>query len=102
MCSFILKVSLHNPGEIPRVGSQFFRAPLNQEIITTVLPDMIATSPSLRHYDPHRRGCYFSEERKLRYFKEYTQQNCDIECFTNITYKLCGCVSFHMPRTYSK
>ncbi|KAK9709693.1 Amiloride-sensitive sodium channel [Popillia japonica] len=73
------KVSLHNPGEIPRVGNQFFRAPLNQEIIVAIKPDMITTSSGLKDYDPHRRGCYFAKERQLRYFKEYTQQNCDIE-----------------------
>ncbi|GJQ86102.1 hypothetical protein Trydic_g15258 [Trypoxylus dichotomus] len=91
------KVSLHNPGEIPRVGNQFFRAPLNQEIIVAIKPDMITTSTGLQDYDPHRRGCYFAKERPLRYFKEYTQQNCDMECQTNITYNLCGCVSFYMP-----
>ncbi|KAK9709687.1 Amiloride-sensitive sodium channel [Popillia japonica] len=93
------KISLHNPGEIPMFDNQFFRAPINQEVMVAIKPDMITTSSGLEDYDPHKRGCYFAKERQLRYFKEYTQQNCELECQTNITYNLCDCVSFYMPHS---
>lgn len=35
------KVSLHVPGEIPRVSKQFFRVPLSREVVVTVTPKMI-------------------------------------------------------------
>lgn len=44
------------------------------------------------------RGCYFSDERYLRFFKNYTFYNCRTECLSNYTYKECGCVMFYMPR----
>ena len=92
------KVLLHPPDEVPRVSMQFFRVPLDQEVIVAIKPDMMTTSSGLKDYDPHRRGCYFAHERQLRYYKTYSQQNCDIECLTNITFKMCDCVAYHMPR----
>lgn len=95
------KILLHHPGEVPRVSTQYFRAPLNQEVIVNVKPDMMTTSDSLRDYDPHRRKCYFSTERELRFYQNYTQQNCEVECLTNFTYNYCGCVAYHMPHDES-
>ncbi|XP_049771508.1 pickpocket protein 28-like [Schistocerca cancellata] len=93
------KVLLHNPAEVPRVSLQYLRAPLSQEVVVAVKPNMMTTSDGLRSYSPHRRQCYFPYERHLRYFKVYTQQNCELECLTNFTLNRCSCVSFHMPRT---
>ncbi len=45
-----------------------------------------------------RRKCYFHSERKLRFLKVYTQRNCELECLSNATLNLCGCVKFFLPR----
>lgn len=95
------KVLLHHPAEVPRVGTQYFRAPLNQEIVVAVKPDMMTTSQGLRSYEPHRRQCFFAEERQLQFFQNYTQQNCQVECVANFTLAKCGCVAYHMPRKKS-
>ncbi|XP_055629359.1 pickpocket protein 28-like [Toxorhynchites rutilus septentrionalis] len=92
------KVLLHPSSEYPQVSKQYFRVPLNQEVIISVKPQMITTSDGLRDYAPHRRQCYFNHERRLKYFKVYTQQNCELECRANYTLQTCGCVKFSMPR----
>ncbi|GLV34809.1 pickpocket 26 [Carabus blaptoides fortunei] len=92
------KILLHNPAETPRVSQQYFRAPLNQEVIVAVQPDMMTTSDGLKDYHPSRRHCYFPNEKQLRFYKVYTQQNCEVECLTNFTLNRCGCVAYHMPR----
>ncbi|KAK5641660.1 hypothetical protein RI129_010207 [Pyrocoelia pectoralis] len=91
------KVLLHHPAEVPRVSQQYFRAPLNQESIVAIKPDMMTTSDGLKDYHPHRRQCYFEHERQLRFYQVYTQKNCEVECLTNYTLDYCGCVSYHMP-----
>ncbi|XP_065086994.1 pickpocket protein 28-like [Ochlerotatus camptorhynchus] len=91
------KVLLHTSGEYPQVSKQYFRVPLHQEVIISVKPEMITTSEGLRDYAPHRRQCYFNYERWLKFFKVYTQQNCELECITNYTRLACGCVKFSMP-----
>ncbi|XP_028141320.1 pickpocket protein 28-like isoform X2 [Diabrotica virgifera virgifera] len=91
------KILLHHPAEVPRVQLQYFRAPLNHEVVVSLKPDMMTTSEGLREYDPHRRQCYFPSERYLTYYKSYTQQNCQVECLTNYTLAKCGCIAYHMP-----
>lgn len=48
------KILLHTPGEIPQVSKQYFRVPLNQEVVVSVKPNMITTSEGLRGYSPNR------------------------------------------------
>ncbi|KAK5641659.1 hypothetical protein RI129_010206 [Pyrocoelia pectoralis] len=92
------KILLHNPAETPKVTQHYFRAPLNQEVIVVIKPDMMTTSEGLRSYTPNSRLCFFQDERQLMYYQMYTQKNCEVECLTNITLQRCGCVAFHMPR----
>lgn len=91
------KILLHTPGEVPQVSKHYFRVPLLQEVLVSVKPQMITTSDGLRHYSPNRRQCYFNSERQLRFFKVYTQRNCELECLSNYTKSECGCVKFSMP-----
>lgn len=44
------------------------------------------------------RQCYFSNEKRLQFFQDYTKPSCDFECLTNFTLQQCGCVRFSMPR----
>lgn len=92
------KVILHTPSEVPRASKHFFRVPLRQEVVVSVKPNMITTSPGLANYEPNRRQCYFNDERDLRFFKVYTQSNCELECLANFTLQQCDCVKFSMPR----
>lgn len=91
------KILLHTPGEIPQVSRHYFRVPLLQEVLVSVKPNMITTSEGLRHYEPNRRQCFFDSERQLRFFKAYTQRNCELECLSNFTLAQCGCVKFSLP-----
>lgn len=79
------KILLHTPGEIPRVSKQYFRVPLRSEVVVSVKPNMITTSEGLAGYAPERRQCYFNRERNLKFFKVYTQSNCELECLANYT-----------------
>ncbi|XP_075210433.1 pickpocket protein 28-like [Lycorma delicatula] len=93
------KVLLHNPAEIPRVGERYFRVPLNQVVQLAVKPDIMTASKTLSGYSPYERQCFFQHEKQLKYFKVYTQRNCELECLTHFTLKECGCVSYYMPRS---
>ena len=92
------KITLHTPGEIPRVSKDYFRIPLGQEVVVSVKPNMITTSDGLIEYAPKRRQCFFNDEKFLKFFKIYSQSNCELECLSNFTLKACGCVKFSMPR----
>ncbi|XP_039442696.1 pickpocket protein 28-like [Culex pipiens pallens] len=92
------QVLLHTPHEYPQLSQRHFRVPLNQQVVVSVTPDIVTTSEDVKAYQPHRRQCYFDNERYLRFFRIYSQKNCELECLTNYTLEQCGCVKFSMPR----
>ncbi|KAG5875019.1 hypothetical protein JTB14_033034 [Gonioctena quinquepunctata] len=91
-------VLLHAPFEIPLVKKQYFQVPFDRAVIAVVQPRLMTTSDAVKKYSPHKRECYFTTEKKLKYFKYYSPSNCKLECLTNYTAKNCGCVNFYMPR----
>ncbi|XP_044758991.1 uncharacterized protein LOC123316815 [Coccinella septempunctata] len=93
-----VRVSLHMPARIPRPSQVFFSVGLDRLTTVAVTPSLMTTTPTIKEYDPEDRNCYFGTERKLKYFKLYSQANCDLECWTNYTIQYCGCVHFYMPR----
>lgn len=60
-------------------------------------PNLLRTNNALRTYDPIGRQCYYETERYLRFFRVYTQRNCEMECITNYTVTKCGCSAFYLP-----
>ncbi|KAH1025393.1 hypothetical protein HUJ05_010128 [Dendroctonus ponderosae] len=92
------KVTLHTPTRVPRPSQQYFRVPLDAIAITAVKPVMVTTSKRVKDFKPEKRQCYFETEKYLKYFKLYTQRNCQLECLSNFTLAWCGCVGFFMPK----
>ncbi|XP_055382437.1 pickpocket protein 28-like [Condylostylus longicornis] len=90
---------LSSPDELPNSQGNFVRIPFNQNTLVAIKPNMKSATSSLRNYSPHKRQCYYSDERNLRFFKVYTQKNCELECIANYTLNMCNCVSFYLPRT---
>lgn len=91
------KVVLHHPAEWPNLD-RHFRVPLNTAVDVGIKPRVTGVSPTLKNYDPKRRKCYFTDERQLAYFRNYTQNNCLQECLSNYTLRTCGCLGFYMPK----
>ncbi|XP_055303111.1 pickpocket protein 28-like [Sitodiplosis mosellana] len=92
------KVALTIPGETWTMSRNFFRVPISEDTRIMIKPKMITTSDGLRRYEPYQRDCFYQLERRLRFFKLYTQINCEEECRANFTKMECECVKFSMPR----
>lgn len=93
------KVLLHAPDDVPQVSKQYTRIPMGREVLIAVKPNMITTSAGIAEYHPLRRTCFLSDERLLRFFRVYSESNCELECLANFTLSKCGCVKFSMPRS---
>ncbi|KAL1377438.1 hypothetical protein pipiens_004178 [Culex pipiens pipiens] len=93
------RMVLHSPDEYPIAFSKYVLLSLDRDIIVAVKPQILTTSKELANYASNRRKCLFSHERKLRFFRVYNQNNCELECFANLTLARCGCVKFSMPRS---
>lgn len=92
------KIVLHMPTRVPIVSQEYILVPFNRATTISIIPTMISTSDMLRSYKPSQRGCYFPDEKKLKYFKIYSKKNCLLECLANYTLGYCGCVGFSMQR----
>jgi acid-sensing ion channel, other len=91
------KVYLHMPNEAPQMSKNFFLVPFDKYVRVSVKPKVIITEPELRNLPVVKRQCYFVDERYLRFFRNYTQNNCEHECVANLTVSQCGCMIFYMP-----
>lgn len=85
------------PGDSLKLSRYSFRAPLAEDTRIAIKPKFTTTTNGLINYKPEDRYCFFDSERQLRFFRNYTQTNCDTECLANFTKIQCGCVKFAMP-----
>lgn len=93
------KLIMHQPHEMPTEFHEYQTLGLEVRHVLTFAAHVHRTDVNLASYPATKRGCYFSDERWLKYFKNYTKAHCDSECFANFTLKTCGCSKFSMPRT---
>jgi acid-sensing ion channel, other len=92
--------SVHSPDELPMLmeeenAIEFSGGKLIEALITA---EVTMIDDDLASLDIADRLCYMDGERQLKFFKAYTKQNCEIECFSNISVEVCGCVSFDVVR----
>ncbi|KAL7011593.1 hypothetical protein ACKWTF_014336 [Chironomus riparius] len=89
----------HSPGEIltPWIPSININS-VNRKFQIFLKVKSFKMSPELQKYNVKYRQCYFDGEKKLKFFKIYTEKNCKFECLANITLSKCGCVRYYMPR----
>ncbi|XP_066255098.1 pickpocket protein 28-like isoform X1 [Euwallacea similis] len=92
------KVVLHSPHRFPTVSNHYFRIPLRKSVSAAITPVQLKTSEDLAQYSSKKRTCFFQTDMKLKYFSKYSQLNCRLECFLNLTMESCGCVEYFMPR----
>ncbi|CAH1100675.1 unnamed protein product [Psylliodes chrysocephalus] len=91
-------VLLHAPYAVPLLKKQYFNVGFDRVVMASVRPRAMSTSDKVLQFSSSIRQCYFSTEKKLKYFNIYSPRNCKLECLTNFTLKTCGCVSYYMPR----
>lgn len=104
LCNIIntgVRIAVHSPGDIPKMTDQYILVNPKQIVSMIIRPNVITSSLKLQTFQAERRQCYLQHERYLQFFKVYTQANCNLECLTNHTLRVCGCVAFSMPRTDS-
>ncbi|XP_037296672.1 pickpocket protein 28-like [Manduca sexta] len=95
------KVYVQHPADVPQSSLYYYAMLPDQTSSFALKYNMVATSDEVKEYTPEKRHCYFPGERYLRYFKIYTENNCRLECLSNYTYNMCGCVGFYMPSNTS-
>ncbi|XP_050421683.1 pickpocket protein 28-like isoform X3 [Adelges cooleyi] len=91
---------MHNPADAPISLQPTAYISGNRRVAVSSIISIWPTAPTIHAWSPKSRNCYFQHEKPLRYFKVYTENNCDIECRINNTIKRCGCSAYYHPRDY--
>lgn len=78
------RLTLTSPHGLPRPSLQFYRIPFNTETLISVKPRGMITSKNLKSYEVKQRQCYFGREKRLKFFKMYSQSNCQLECLSSM------------------
>ena len=55
------------------------------------------SSVNTERYDNLTRGCNFANERQLKYYKNYTRANCELEAKIDGFKENCGCKPYYFP-----
>uniref|UniRef100_T1GN76 Uncharacterized protein n=1 Tax=Megaselia scalaris TaxID=36166 RepID=T1GN76_MEGSC len=91
------EIAIHSPDEVPDF-TNYVSINGKKNVLVSITPRVMQISDGLKYVDFSKRQCYLKNEKYLQHFKIYTQANCEFECLTNLTLKMCGCVKFYMPR----
>ncbi|XP_016929099.1 pickpocket protein 28 [Drosophila suzukii] len=92
------KVFLNSPESVPLTSGNYILVPHGDEVLVSVLPAYVVSTDNLHEITPDKRQCLFDDERSLRFFRSYSQSNCQTECLANFTISKCGCAKFWMPK----
>lgn len=93
------KILFHAPYQNLNAAKRSFHLSPGQASYYKIVPNLIWTTRGAQKHSPDIRRCYLNSERRLRFFKFYSQRNCEVECLSNYTLAQCGCVLFSVPRT---
>lgn len=91
------RISFHTPYEFPSFTKRLNYVSAKRSTDFFITPKLILPSELLHTLDPIQRQCHRSSERRLNFFKIYTQSNCQLECAWNVTIKECNCTTLTMP-----
>jgi len=94
----IFSFYIHLPNEIMLPMHQEHYVEFKQKRDIVLAAKAYKVDEGMKKFPTKIRGCYFEDEKRLKYFKTYTKVLCEYECMTNYTLSECGCVKFSMPR----
>ncbi|XP_072396006.1 pickpocket protein 28-like [Diabrotica undecimpunctata] len=95
------KVIISNPIETPKMADFGTLLSPGVEARFSIKPSVREASKNLRSVPIKKRQCYFANERRLVYYRSYTQTNCNLECQSNYTFEKCKCIPYYLPRNKS-
>lgn len=87
-------------------GFQGFSFPISSFLIlSTILTGIrieqyLATTKDFRGMSLSNRKCLYQDEQRLKWFPNYSEGNCILECGWNNAAKTCGCVPWYLKEYF--
>ena len=67
-------------------------------IPSEIVMNVFQSSQDFRKWNAKNKVCYFSTDKKLSFFKHYSQDNCLLECRLKKITKICGCTPWYLKQ----
>uniref|UniRef100_A0A336KIF1 CSON011900 protein n=1 Tax=Culicoides sonorensis TaxID=179676 RepID=A0A336KIF1_CULSO len=90
-------IYIHSPFDYPFSVYNMHRVSTNMKVNFEITPKMTITDDQLRATTASKRKCYFNNEVGLDFFQHYTQNNCELECYSKESLATCYCTEFWIP-----
>lgn len=87
---------VHSPFEHPLSYKDYEFCEFSYGTALEVLiePEVIVSDEYLKHYSKEKRRCIFEDENEMKFYKIFTQKNCEMECLSALVIKACKCVPY--------
>lgn len=59
-----------------------------------ITPEVIFSEEYLKEYPIEKRFCMFDGDRRMKFYKHYTQRNCEMDCMSGFVERYCNCTPF--------
>ena len=97
------KVLVHNPRAYPEVEGNAIAIGRGKEYFISIEALHTDGSKAIIDFPFEGRSCLFKDERnflksEVTIFKEYSQENCLLECRAKLLLHRCGCLPYFYPR----
>lgn len=94
-----MKILISQPKLYPSDRTIERMVPHKQETFVEIRPEKTDCSSDVRSLPISDRGCVFSNEYQLRFFPEYMEGNCVVECNMQLHIKKCDCLPYFFYNT---
>ena len=91
------KLFVGEPAQFPMMLDKSLQVQPGREHFVDLSAKVVATN-DIRHISPEARGCLFTDEGDLEFYKSYTFSNCRLECRIKEAEKIHGCIPWYLPK----
>ncbi|XP_025207357.1 pickpocket protein 11-like [Melanaphis sacchari] len=88
-------IYFHSPSDVPDYSHSSLKLSKNSHSFVQIITQLSLTDDGLKSWTPEKRGCYYLNEKWLKYNTIYSYINCYAECQVNYTETLCGCAPIY-------
>ena len=91
------KLFLGEPAQFPMMRDKSIHLQPGREHFVDLSASVVATN-GIRHISPEARGCLFTDEGDLEFYKSYTFSNCRLECMIKGAEEKLKCIPWYLPK----
>ena len=94
------KLFVGEPSQFPKMLDKGIPLQPGREHFVDLSATVVTTS-GIKGISPEDRGCLFTDESELEFYKSYTFSNCRLECGIKNAEEIHNCIPWHLPKVNS-